>query len=116
MTERFADMTGRDKAERAWRTIVPAVDPTNGNERAAFLLFLESLDLEATQSCNVTLGRTRSDPSEPAVAVRRGWSPARTGRDVECRTKVPRQPASGLRYKSFGGHVGMRVSFRATPP
>lgn len=55
MVEPFADLVAQIKADRGRRVIVPTVDPTNGNERATFLLLLESPGPKAVQTGVISL-------------------------------------------------------------
>jgi len=55
VSEPFADVVAQIKADRGRRAIVPTFDPTNGNERATYLLLLESPGPKAVQTGAISL-------------------------------------------------------------
>ena len=61
--EPFADVVARIKADRGERAIVPGFEPTHGNERATYLLLLESPGPKAVQTGVVSL-----DNPDPTAA------------------------------------------------
>src|SRR5690606_5318052 len=57
----FSDVVARIKDDRGERAIVPGFEPTHGNERATYLLLLESPGPKAVQTGVVSLNN--SDPT-----------------------------------------------------
>jgi uracil-DNA glycosylase len=68
--EPFADVVAQIKADRGKRAIVPGLEPTHGNERAAYFLLLESPGPKAAQTGVVSLDNP--DPSAANLKAQLG--------------------------------------------